>query len=96
MIIYHSIKDLVDLSQQLNEPMWKIILQADCQDRMVSKEVSFSTMKEMYRAMKNADASYNAELSSPSLMAGGDGQRMADFNHTGQNICGDFLGKVME
>lgn len=96
MIIYHSIKDLVDLVKEHQVPMWNLIQQADCQERMVSAEESFAAMRDMYQAMKNADSSYEADISSPSRLAGGDGARMEAFNQTGNNICGDFLGKAME
>ena len=36
------------------------------------------------------------QLRSPSKMAGGDGYKMRIYNEAGRNICGDFIGVVME
>ena len=38
----------------------------------------------------------NKSLKSPSRMAGGDGELMYQYNKSGRNICGDFVGMVME
>ena len=50
----------------------------------------------MYQAMKSADEQYDQQLRSPSKMAGGDGYKMRIYNESGRNICGDFIGVVME
>lgn len=53
-------------------------------------------MKEMYVAMKNADSMYDGTLRSASNKAGGDGELLHSYNESGKNICGSFMGKVME
>ncbi|MDD3239128.1 MAG: L-serine ammonia-lyase, iron-sulfur-dependent, subunit alpha [Lachnospira sp.] len=96
MIIYHSINDLVSLSEQLKLPMWQVIRKADCEARQVSEEESFATMKKMYQTMKQTDADYDKNLVSPSGMAGGAGEKMRVFNASGRNLAGEYLGLVME
>ena len=61
-----------------------------------SAEASFEKMTIMYQAMKQADESYNGALRSASGRAGGDGAKLQQYNAQGKNICGDFIGKVME
>lgn len=61
-----------------------------------SESDSFNMMKEMYVAMKNADSMYDGTLRSASNKAGGDGGLLHSYNESGKNICGSFMGKVME
>ena len=65
-------------------------------ERMVSEDKIFENMRVMYKAMKTADNNYDKSLKSPSRMAGGDGELMYQYNKSGRNICGDFVGMVME
>ena len=53
-------------------------------------------MHQMYEAMKYADASYNGNLRSASGRAGGDGEKLHQYNASRKNICGAFIGLVME
>ena len=78
---YHSINDLVELCHKNNAQLWQVI---------------FENMRLMYKAMKTADNNYDKSLKSPSRMAGGDGELMYQYNKSGRNICGDFVGMVME
>lgn len=96
MMIYNSINDLVCLSKENKQEIWQIILTCQAQEKLISEKEVFSQMREMYFAMKNADEQYDKTLTSPSRMAGGDGQKMHEYNEAGKNICGDFIGMVME
>lgn len=96
MAEYHSISDLVKLSIDNNQEIWQVVLTGQAQDKMMSERDVFAQMKQMYRAMKSADELYDWQLKSPSGMAGGDGYRMRQYNESGNNICGDFIGMVME
>ena len=53
-------------------------------------------MKQMLDVMKDADQSYEGDRKSASGLSGGDGKLLEDYNRTGKNLCGAFLGKVME
>lgn len=75
---------------------WQVILQADMDERASTREDSFETMRQMYEAMKRADNEYDGNLRSASGMAGGDGARMHEYNESGRNICGDYVGLAME
>lgn len=96
MAEYHSISDLIKLSIDNNQEIWQVVLTGQAQDKMMSERDVFAQMKQMYRAMKSADELYDWQLKSPSGMAGGDGYRMRQYNESGNNICGDFIGMVME
>ena len=93
---YHSINDLVELCHKNNAQIWQVIMMDNAHERMVSEDKIFENMRLMYKAMKTADNNYDKSLKSPSRMAGGDGELMYQFNKSGRNICGDFVGMVME
>lgn len=96
MFEYHTLNDLIKLSADNNLEIWEIIQQADMYENDRSESDSFNMMKEMYVAMKNADSMYDGTLRSASNKAGGDGGLLNSYNESGKNICGSFMGKVME
>ena len=93
---YHSINDLVELCHKNNAQIWQVIMMDNAHERIVSEDKTFENMRLMYKAMKTADNNYDKSLKSPSRMAGGDGELMYQYNKSGRNICGDFVGMVME
>jgi len=93
---YHSINDLVELCHKNNAQIWQVIMMDNAHERMGSEDKIFENMRVMYKAMKTADNNYDKSLKSPSRMAGGDGELMYQYNKSGRNICGDFVGMVME
>lgn len=93
---YHSINDLVELCHKNNAQIWQVIMMDNAHERMVSEDKIFENMRLMYKAMKTADNNYDKSLKSPSRMAGGDGELMYQYNKSGRNICGDFVGMIME
>lgn len=96
MFEYHTLNDLIKLSADNNLEIWEIIQQADMYENDRSESDSFNMMKEMYVAMKNADSMYDGTLRSASNKAGGDSGLLHSYNESGKNICGSFMGKVME
>ena len=96
MMVYHSIQDILNLCEAKHLSFWQVIQRADMEERCVSEEESYEKMKSMYLAMKHADESYDASLVSASGLVGGDGEKMHLYNQSGKNICGDFIGTVME
>lgn len=93
---FEKLQEIADCAQERHIPFWKVILEDDCTERNVSAEESFETMRRMYRAMKEADESYDAELRSASGMAGGDGAKLEQFRKQGSHLVGDYLSEVME
>lgn len=93
---YHSLRQLVELAEAQEKSVWKIVQQSDMEESERTAEQSFQKMYEMYLAMKQADQDYDGERRSASKRAGGDGEKLHQYNETGKNICGPFIGKVME
>lgn len=94
--MYRALEDICRKAEEEKLPFWEVILRDDCQERQLSKEESFAQMGAMYLAMKEADASYDAALTSRSGLVGQDGGRMESYVNGGDPICGEFLGRVME
>ena len=96
MITYHSIQDILELCEKEQKTFAQIIERADMEERAVTQEASYAKMQSMYEAMRHADATYDAKLTSASGLVGGDGEKLRAYNEAGKNLCGDFLGLVME
>lgn len=96
MAEYHSIADIIKESYDKGIPFWKVILENDIKERLVTAEKSFDTMRQMYEAMKRADCDYDKDLHSPSGLSGGDGEKMRAFNASGRNVAGEYLALAME
>lgn len=92
---FKSLKEIVDNTKEQQKPFWRIIMEDDMSERMVSEEESFGTMKQMYETMRNADYSYTGKMKSTSGLAGGDGKRMKEAVEDRKNMSGDFMGEVM-
>lgn len=91
-----SIEQILKISADRNLPFWEVILRDDMNDRLAAEEESFGQMRQMYQAMKDADASYDAALRSASGLVGGDGEKVRLAREQGKLLSGDFLGAVIE
>ncbi len=96
MTEYHTLQELQDLAVQQKKEIWQIVQQEDMDASERTSEQSYEKMHQMYEAMKYADTSYNGNLRSASGRAGGDGEKLHEYNASGKNICGAFIGLVME
>ena len=92
--MYNSIADILEQSDK--KAFWEIVMEADMESRDVSQDESRQQMKQMLVAMKAADQGYEGNRKSSSGLSGGDGKLLEEYNRAGKNLCGDFLGKVME
>ncbi|WP_296117153.1 L-serine ammonia-lyase, iron-sulfur-dependent, subunit alpha [uncultured Eubacterium sp.] len=93
---YHSLRELIELAEAQEKSVWEIVQQSDMEESERTAGQSFQKMYEMYLAMKQADQDYDGERRSASKRAGGDGEKLHQYNEAGKNICGPFIGKVME
>ena len=96
MTEYHTLQELQELAVHQKKEIWQIVQQEDLDASERTQEQSYEKMHQMYEAMKYADASYNGNLRSASGRAGGDGEKLHQYNASGKNICGAFIGLVME
>ena len=96
MTEYHTLQELQELAVHQKKEIWQIVQQEDMDASERTQEQSYEKMHQMYEAMKYADAAYNGNLRSASGRAGGDGEKLHQYNASGKNICGAFIGLVME
>lgn len=96
MADYHSIQELLDLGVQEKKPVWKIVMEQEIEESGASEEQVFQKMRYMYEAMKLADEEYDGSLHSGSGAAGGDGEKMHEYNTAGKNICSPYTSLAME
>ena len=52
---FHSLEEIVSAAEQQKKPFFRIVLEDDMSERMVSEEESFLAMQAMYSAMYSAD-----------------------------------------
>ncbi len=96
MTEYHTLQELQELSSRQGKELWEIVQQAEMNESERTAEQSYGKMLDMYHAMESADALYDGDLRSASKRAGGDGAKLHQYNESGKNICGSFVGKVTE
>ena len=90
------LKEITDTVRVSGKEFWQVVMEDDMRERNESAEASFETMRAMYHAMEQADASYDPGLRSASGLAGGDGQKLENFRKNPNRLIGDFLAQVME
>ena len=90
-----SMREIMQAAEEAQLPFWEVVLRADLEERQVTREASWDKMRLAWRAMLEADATYQAELRSVSGLVGGDGGRMREAAAACECFCGDFLGQVM-
>ncbi len=94
--MYSSIAEILEQSGKNKKAFWEVVMEADMENRDVSMEESRQKMEQLLDVMRDADQSYEGELKSASGLSGGDGKLLEDYNQAGKNLCGYFMGKVME
>ena len=94
--MYSSIADILEQSDTNKKEFWEVVMEADMESRDVSQEASREKMKQLLDVMKDANRLYEGDRKSASGLCGGDGKLLEAYNRAGKNLCGDFLGKVME
>ena len=93
---FKKLVEIIEIANEKNIPMWKVIQEDDCREESISPEESYKKMQDILSAMRDADKKYNAELTSKSGMAGGDGEKVRKYNDTGSALVGDFISSVIE
>lgn len=94
--MYKSLDEICQIAEEQQCSFWRIIRLDDCKERGVTEEESMQQMREMYLAMKEADLNYDETLLSASGLVGTEGKKIKEARESGNMLCGDFIGKVME
>lgn len=93
---YQTLKDITELCKAQEKPFWQIIMEEDCREKLMTEAQCFSMMRQMYRAMKEADSAYNGSLRSASGVVGGDGARLEAYGQKENRLLDGFVSGVIE
>ena len=94
--MYDSFQPIIEKEKKDDTPFWQLIMEEDMSEQNISTEESFQNMTAMYHAMKDSDLSYDPMLKSHSGLSGTDGAKLHQYRASGNMICNDFIGDVME
>lgn len=93
--MFKSIQELLTTAKEQDLPLWEVIMLDDIKERNSTKEDSLAHMEHLWNSMKSAGKAYDAKLRSTSGLSGGDAKLMKDFISQGNNLSGEFIGKVI-
>lgn len=92
---FDSVETLVRKSEEMNKPIWQVVLEDDLIDRQVSRQASLEHMTKLWETMKKADEQYDEKHMTGSKLIRGDGAKMLHYIHSGEVIGGEFIGNVI-
>ncbi|CRZ33719.1 L-serine dehydratase [Herbinix hemicellulosilytica] len=92
---FRALDEILTISKESNKPFWRVILENDMEERLVSEEESLKKMQQLYLTMKEADKAYDEKLISSSGLVGGDGAKMEQAVIEGKVLGGNFIGVVI-
>lgn len=94
--MYRSLQELCEIAGEQKKELYEIVLEEDCHERGIPVEEGFAQVTQVYQAMKEADQEYDADITSTSKLAGGDGEKLRKYREKEKSLCGDFVVGVME
>ena len=95
MNIFISVEALLSESERQRLPIWELVMRSYCEEFSVGTDEAWQRMSGRLSAMREADASYDAEQLSRSGLVGGDGERMHVYARSGGSIGGEFIGEIL-
>ena len=90
-----SMQEILDAARKDGKPMWLVVMEADMEQRGVTREQSMDKMRQAWHAMMDAADNYDGSRRSRSGLVGGQGQKMKEYAKRGKTIGGDFTAQVM-
>lgn len=92
---YQSLEEIITFAETHNIPFWRAVMMDDVNERTVTEEESFRTMKGMWNAMLTASENYEDTILSNSGLVGKMGGQMEAYRQKGETLCGDFVAQVI-
>ena len=89
-----SMKEIFDRMEQEGKPFWEIVLEADMEDRQVTRNQSMAKMLLTWQAMEDAADNYTGRRRSVSGLVGGDGMKMRQYCFRGEAMSGGYVSEV--
>lgn len=92
---YSSVKAMLNVSRQNNQPLWDVILQSDLLESGLTRPQSLAEMHHLWQVMMQTSDNYCGTDRSASGFAGGDAAKVAEAEARGQLLTGGYLAQVM-
>ena len=92
---YSSVKAMLNVSRQNNQPLWDVILQSDLLESGLTRPQSLAEMHHLWQVMVQTSDNYCGADRSASGFAGGDASKVAEAEARGQLLTGGYLAQVM-
>lgn len=92
---YSSVKSMLNVSRQNNQPLWDVILQSDLLESGLTRPQSLAEMHHLWQVMVQTSDNYCGADRSASGFAGGDAAKVAEAEARGQLLTGGYLAQVM-
>jgi len=90
-----SMQEIFDAAAAGNKQFWEVVLDTDMEEREVTAEQSMEKMRASWRAMLEADDTYQGDRRSASGLVGGDGKKMRCYAAEGAALSGEYLTEVI-
>lgn len=92
---YSSVKAMLNVSRQNNQPLWDVILQSDLLESGLTRPQSLAEMHHLWQVMVQTSDNYCGADRSASGFAGGDAAKVVEAEARGQLLTGGYLAQVM-
>ena len=93
--MFDSMQQIIARTEETGKLFWEVVLEADMNQRQVSREQSVAKMLTIWKAMEDASHNYTGQRRSVSGLVGGDGLKMRQYNLKGKNLTGGYVGEVI-
>ena len=90
-----SMKEIFEHMEQEGKPFWEIVLEADMDDRQVSRNQSMAKMLLTWQAMADAADNYTERRRSVSGLKNGNGMMMRQYCFRGEAMSGGYVSEVI-
>lgn len=90
-----SMKEIFDQMERESIPFWEVVLQADMEERQVTRKQSMAKMLITWQAMEDAADTYTGTRKSVSGLVGGDGIKMRQYAMRGAAMSGGYVCDVI-
>lgn len=94
--MYSSLAEICEAAKEKKLPFWRVIQEAECEERGIPAEASFREMAGIYQAMKESNRDYDNTLMAESGLVGTLGHKLQVRREEGKMLSGSFIGAVME
>lgn len=90
-----SMQQILDQIAETGKPFWEIVLEADMEERQVTREASMQKMLCVWQAMRESADAYTGMRRSVSGLVGGEGMKMRQYNLRHDSLSGGYMSDVI-